>query len=483
MLKRTSIIEQKNGIMKVNSIIKTIVLAILSVVVMDDTPVFAQTPNPRTVVSSLQAMIDEANIGDTILVRSGTYEGNVVLNKRVALLGVERPVLSGDGKGSCVTLNADSCVIKGFIIEKSGGNLMNDDSGIFIDADHSFVEDNELRDVLFGIYLFQAHFNTIIDNKIVGRTDLELGQRGSGIHIWNSNSNYFSGNTITQARDGYYIQYAKNTLIERSEVFAVRYGLHYMYADSNTFLLNKFYDNVAGAAIMYSQAIAFRHNAFIRNRGFSSYGILFQDCQYVLADSNVIADNVVGIFFEATTDNIFRHNIIAQNDIALRMFQNSINNTFAENSFIDNLNQLSLVGKQTKSHWSEHGRGNYWSSYDGYDMNDDGIGDIPMKLQNVFQYLEGQNPNLRLYLYSPASQALATAARAFPIIEITEEADPHPLMRPVEMHSLPAVQLVAATDETSNENPTQSAGFWLAFPVAGVFVVGIIYHHFSKRGG
>jgi nitrous oxidase accessory protein len=202
-----------------------------------------------------------------------------------------------------------------------------------------------------------------------------------------------------------------------------------------------------------------------------------------LADSNVIADNVVGIFFEATTDNIFRHNIIAQNDVALRMFQNSINNTFAENNFIDNLNQLSLVGKQTKSHWSEHGRGNYWSSYDGYDMSYDGIGDIPMKLQNVFQYLEGQNPNLRLYLYSPASQALATASRAFPIIEINEEADPHPLMRPFDLHSMPAVQLVVATEERAGENPTRSAGFWLLFPVAGACVVGFIYHHLSRKDG
>jgi nitrous oxidase accessory protein len=298
------------------------------------------------------------------------------------------------------------------------------------------VAENKLRDILFGIYLLGANNNAIIANRIVGRNELELGERGSGIHIWNSQHNRFIGNVITEARDGFYIQNANYTYIERNEVFNLRYGVHYMYADSNVFLRNKFYDNVAGAAIMYSRGITMRHNSFVRNRGFASFGILFQDCHDTIADSNVIADNVVGMFFEASTNNVFRHNIIAQNDVALQMFQNSERNTFTENNFIDNLNPLSLVGKRTLTHWSRNGKGNYWSAYDGYDLDHDGIGDVPMKIQNVFDYLEGQYPNLRLYLYSPASQALAAAAKAFPIIEINQEVDEHPLMRPVELAKL-----------------------------------------------
>jgi nitrous oxidase accessory protein len=152
------------------------------------------------------------------------------------------------------------------------------------------------------------------------------------------------------------------------------------------------------------------------------------------------------MFFEASTDNLFRHNIIAQNDVALQMFQNSERNTFTENNFIDNLNPLSLVGKRTLTQWSENGRGNYWSAYDGYDLDHDGIGDIPMKIQNVFDYLEGQHPNLRLYLYSPASQALAVAAKAFPIIEINQEVDEHPLMRPIDLEKITPTDKNRPTD-------------------------------------
>jgi nitrous oxidase accessory protein len=386
--------------------------------------------------SRLQARLNAAQRGDTIFVPPGIYDGHLIIDKKLALIGRDWPVIRGDGNGSVVLIAADSCTFRGFVVERSGKMLVHEDAGILIKSDGNLVAENKLRDILFGIYLLGANNNAIIANRIVGRNELELGERGSGIHIWNSQHNRFIGNVITEARDGFYIQNANYTYIERNEVFNLRYGVHYMYADSNVFLRNKFYDNVAGAAIMYSRGITMRHNSFVRNRGFASFGILFQDCHDTIADSNVIADNVVGMFFEASTNNVFRHNIIAQNDVALQMFQNSERNTFTENNFIDNLNPLSLVGKRTLTHWSRNGKGNYWSAYDGYDLDHDGIGDVPMKIQNVFDYLEGQYPNLRLYLYSPASQALAAAAKAFPIIEINQEVDEHPLMRPVELAKL-----------------------------------------------
>ena len=319
----------------------------------------------------------------------------------------------------------------------------------------------------------------IAHNRVVGRHELQVGERGSGIHIWNSRYNSLVKNRILQARDGIYIQNANHTLIIGNEVSDLRYGLHYMYADSNQFLYNKFYDNVAGAAIMYSTGILMRHNAFIHNRGFASYGILFQDCHGMLADSNAISDNVTGLFFEASTDNIFRHNIIARNDVALQMFQNSTNNTFTENNFIDNLSPVTIVGKRTGSQWNRDGVGNYWSNYDGYDLDGDGIGDVPMKIQNVFNYLEGSYPSVRLYLYSPSSQALAFAAKAFPIVSINQELDSHPLIKPVLLRSLEfkACDMVA----TGISGPTQH-GAWWGVPIGALCVGGFLFTWLSKRG-
>ena len=49
---------------------------------------------------------------------------------------------------------------------------------------------------------------------------------------------------------------------------------------------------------MYSRRIEFRRNAFLHNRGFSSFGILFQDCENCIAEDNLIIDNATGIFME-----------------------------------------------------------------------------------------------------------------------------------------------------------------------------------------
>lgn len=384
---------------------------------------------PVLLAQTIQSRIDNARAGDTVVVAAGTWTEDLTLGRRIVLRGEPGAIVRGTGKGSVITVTADSCVIEDLTIERSGRALVHEDAGILLRSDGHRIRRNVLRDVLFGIYLLRSDGNDITDNRITGRAELSEGERGSGVHVWDSYRNRMTGNIIRSTRDGFYIQNAAHTWIERNDVSDLRYGLHYMYADSNTFIGNRFHDNVAGAAVMYSRGIVMRRNAFIRNRGFASYGVLFQDCQGMTADSNVFVDNVVGMFLEASSQNRFRWNVVAQNDIALKVFQNSEANVFTENAFIDNIIPLSVVGKRTSTRWSERGRGNYWSDYEGYDLDGDGVGDVPLTIQNVFDYLEGRQPAFRLYLYSAASRALAAATKAFPILQISTERDDAPLMR------------------------------------------------------
>jgi nitrous oxidase accessory protein len=414
---------------------------------------------------ALQSMIDTCSPGGTVIVPAGMWNGDVVLRTRLTLRGEAGAIVRGSGSGSCITILADSCIVEGLTIEHSGPMLVHEDAGILLRSDGNRIRNNALRDVLFGVYLYRSDGNEIAWNTVEGRQELDQGQRGSGVHVWDSRHNRLIGNTIRHARDGLYIQNASHTWIQGNEVSDLRYGLHYMYADSNTFIDNRFHDNIAGAAIMYSHGIVMKHNEFRRNRGFASYGILFQDCHGMIADSNIIADNVTGMFFEASTNNRFLRNIVAQNDVAIQIFQNSTGNVFSENAFIDNLTPLSVVGRRTGTQWSEGGRGNYWSGNDGYDLDGDGIGDEPVTIQSVFDYLEGLQPALRLYLSSPASQALAAATRAFPILALSEERDTAPLMQPVARRGSAFHAGDRAGTRTSH---AMVVTILLAFPAVGV---------------
>ena len=383
---------------------------------------------------SIQAAINSARSGDTIEVQAGTYVGNLNLNKQIILVGIGHPILRGDSVGSVVTTTADNCVIRGFMIERSGGDLTREDSGILLKSSNNLIENNELRDILYGIYLYSSHANTLRGNRIRGRAELGEGDRGAGLHLWNSPDNIIEDNTISEMRDGLYVQSSNGNQIRRNRVSDLRYGLHYMSSDRNVFEDNFFAHNVAGAAIMYSNHIEFRRNAFVHNRGFSSFGILFQDCSRLTAEYNFIIDNATGIFMEALRQTTFRHNTIANNDVAIQMFSSSDANVFTENNFVNNLSPLQLIGRSTTTRWSENGRGNFWSDYGGYDLNEDGRGDVPVKIQNVFEYLEGNHPRLRLFLESPAARAIAVAEKTFPILRGSAEIDEAPLMEPVQLH-------------------------------------------------
>ncbi len=371
---------------------------------------------------SIQTAINAAQSGDTIQVQAGTYNENLTLNKSLTLIGQNKPVIRGLGKDSTIIVTADHCTIQGFIIERCGSDLQQEDSGLLLKSNRNRIADNELRDILYGIYLLKSEGNTIQRNTIRGRPELEMGDRGAGLHLWNSPNNTLADNTITEARDGMYIQSSPGNLITRNRVTKLRYGLHFMNSDDNSFSDNIFSDNIAGAAIMYSKRIALRRNAFINNRGFSSFGILFQDCDECVTENNFIINNACGVFLEALRKSQFRNNVIAENDVAMQIYSSAAGCEFSGNNFVENLSPLQLVGRETDTRWQQ----NFWSDYDGYDLDSDGTGDVAHKVQNVFEYLEGNFPRLRLYFNSPAAQALATAERTFPIIKGSSLADAAP---------------------------------------------------------
>jgi len=374
---------------------------------------------------SIQAAINAAQPGDTIQVQAGTYTENLTLDKSLTLTGIGKPIVRGTGQHSTITVTADNCTIQGFLIEHCGSDLQQEDSGLLLKSNHNRIEDNELRDILYGIYLLKASSNTIQRNVIRGRPELEMGDRGAGLHLWNSPNNTITDNTITETRDGMYIQSSPGNLITRNRVTRLRYGLHYMNSDDNNFEDNIFSDNVAGAAIMYSKRITLRRNAFINNRGFSSFGILFQDCDDCVTENNFIINNACGVFLEALRKSRFANNVIAENDVAMQIYSSADGCEFSGNNFVENLSPLQLVGRETNTRWQQ----NFWSDYDGYDLDSNGTGDVAHKVQNVFEYLEGNFPRLRLYFNSPAAQALATAERTFPIIKGSSLADAAPLTK------------------------------------------------------
>jgi nitrous oxidase accessory protein len=389
---------------------------------------------PAAERSPLQSRIDATPAGGTLEVGSGNYDGDVVLDRPIALVGRGRPLLRGSGKGSVVRVRADGASIQGFDIDgRNGGDLMRDTSGIHVAARGVTVRDCRISGTLFGIYLREARGASVEGCAVEGIPGKDAGEKGSGIHVWNTDGFRLRNNTITGVRDGFYIQSSPHGEIRGNAARDLRFGLHYMFSDDNVFEDNLFENGAAGAALMYSKRIVFRRNRFLHNRGFASVGLLLKSCDEVTAESNLLADNARGLFLEGSTGSRFRGNVIAESDVAVVLYDSCSENCFEENSFVGNMTPLSLVGRRTDTKFD----GNYWSDNEEPDLDGDGRSDRPYRLSSVFDHLRGNLAAADLFTQGFAAAALGIAERSFPVLEPFPVEDHAPLVRPPRLDSVP----------------------------------------------
>jgi len=385
-------------------------------------------------VSTLQARVDAAAPGARLLVEAGVYPGDLRIDRPLTLVGRGRPLLLGSGAGTVVSVRADDVVIEGFDIDgRGGGDLGTDSSGIHVAARRATIRDCRIFRTLFGIYLREADGASIERCDVRGIREKEAGEKGSGIHVWNTDGFRLSDNTITEARDGFYVQSSRNGVITGNRARDLRYGLHYMFSDDNRFEDNVFENAAAGAALMYSRRIVFRRNRFLHNRGFASVGLLLKACDDLEAESNLIADNARGLFLEGSYRNVFLRNLIAESDTAVVLYDSCGNNRFEGNSFVANLTPLTLVGRRTDTVF----RANYWSDNEEPDLDGDGYTDRPYRLSSVFDHLRGNLTAADLFTQGFAAAALGLAERAFPVLEPVSVEDASPLARAPRLPEVP----------------------------------------------
>jgi nitrous oxidase accessory protein len=411
-------------------------------------------------LSPVQALIDAAAPGATLVVRAGVYEGDLVIDKPLQLQGRGRPALRGSGGGSVVRVRADDVTIEGFEIDgRGGGDLGRDSSGIHVTGRRAIVRDCIIRNTLFGVYLREAHGARVEQTTVVGIRDRAAGEKGSGIHVWNTDGFRLTGNTISDVRDGFYIQSSPNGFVSGNTARDLRYGLHYMFSDDNVFEDNRFENGAAGAALMYSRRLTFRRNRFAHNRGFASVGLLLKTCDDVRAEDNLVADNARGLFVEGSSRNVFTRNVIAESDIALVLYDSNTGVRFEGNAFVGNLSPLQLVGRRTDTVVA----GNYWSDHRQPDLDGDGVTERPYRLSNVFDHLRGNLAAADLFSQSLAARSLGIAERTFPVLDLATVVDERPLARPPVLPDVPSVAPGGASRSVSGLGMSGAAlclGVW-----------------------
>lgn len=390
---------------------------------------------------TLQERVDRAADGERILVAPGVY-GSIRIDRAITLIGQGNAILDAGGRGDVIEVTAADVTIRGFTIRGTGKSLDRENAGIVVTAPRVTLERNRLEDVLFGIYLKQAP-NSVIRGNEIGAMDLPVPRRGDGIRLWESPDCLIEDNRIRGSRDTV-MWFSDRVTLRHNHVSEGRYGMHFMYSDDNLLEKNVLVENSVGAFLMYSKNLTLRGNIFARNRGPSGFGVGLKDMDGLLAEDNLFVGNRVGLHLDNSPSAVgIRHriqrNTFGYNDVGIAFMPAVTGNDFIENAVLDNLEQLAILGrgKLQGNDFAQNGRGNYWSDYQGFDLDRDGIGDLEYRAEDVFENLIDREPLLRIFMFSPSQYAINAAARAFPIVAPRSKiVDPAPLMKPPRVASI-----------------------------------------------
>lgn len=353
-----------------------------------------------------------AKEGDVVVVKQGTYkEHDIIIDKQISIEGEGSPVMDIDFKGAGFTVRKSNVRISGLSFRNVDVNYLSELSAVRIEyADYCLIENNSFENTFFAVYLAGVNHSRVKGNKITGHARSESSS-GNGIHLWKCSGLIVEDNSIFGHRDGIYLEFVYGSSVDRNtSSLNLRYGLHYMFSDSNSYSGNTFEKNGAGVAVMYSKNFRMTRNIFRDNWGDAAYGLLLKELYDGLIQGNVFFRNTSAIHIEGSNRIEVDGNDFIENGWAVNALGNSYDNRFTENNFISNTFDISSNSSQNNNFYS----GNYWDKYEGYDINRDGTGDIPYRPVSLFSMIIEKSPESIIMLRSIMVDLLDAVERVIP---------------------------------------------------------------------
>lgn len=378
-------------------------------------------------IKTVQAAIDNAEEYDTIVIKKGTYKAhNILVNKPLTIIGENHPVIDGGQKGEVITIVSDDVTIDGLLIANVGTSYTADFAAIRVKKSKNFVIQNLiLKNLFFGIYLEKARNGKVYNNKIVGDAVQEYSS-GNGIQLWYCKNITIEKNHVSNVRDGIYLEFSDDCLIKNNRSQEnLRYGLHFMFSNNDTYQENVFEKNGAGVAVMFSKNIKMLHNKFKNNWGTASYGLLLKEINDAEITGNTFEQNTIGINIEGSNRIVYQHNNFVRNGWAMKVRGACYNNHFIENNLLYNVFDLTYSSKANDNVFDR----NYWSNYSGYDLNSDSIGDVPHRPVTLFSYVANKTPESIVLIRSLFVDIINFSEKVSPVFTPVDILDHNPSMK------------------------------------------------------
>ncbi|OUR93362.1 nitrous oxide reductase [Flavobacteriales bacterium 34_180_T64] len=406
--------------------------SVLYFVVFFTNTIYSQTIEvcENCTMSSLKDAISYAKDFDTILVKKGTYkEHNIKVDKPLTIIGENYPIIDGELKGEIITIVSDDVTVDGLFLINVGTSYTEDYAAIRVRRSKNFTIQNlVLEKLFFGIYIEKSRDGKVFHNKIIGDA-VEEYNSGNGIQLWYSKNIQIEHNFVQHVRDGIYLEFSNDCLIKNNvSANNLRYGLHFMFSNDDIYQDNTFENNGAGVAVMFSKRIKMLNNVFKENWGTASYGMLLKEINDAEILGNTFEENTIGINVEGSNRITYKNNNFISNGWAIKVRGACYNNSFIENNFLYNSFDISYNSKINDNVFDR----NYWSNYTGYDLDKDGIGDVPYRPVKLFSYIVNRTPETIILLRSLFIDIIDFSEKVSPVFTPDNLLDTNPLIKKIE---------------------------------------------------
>ena len=198
-----------------------------------------------------------------------------------------------------------------------------------------------------------------------------------------------------------------------------------MFSNNDIYQDNIFQNNGAGVAVMFSKKIKMLNNTFKENWGTASYGMLLKEINDAEIRGNTFEENTIGVNIEGSNRIVYKNNNFINNGWAIKVRGACYTNQFLENNFLYNSFDISYNSEVNDNVFDR----NYWSNYTGYDLNRDGIGDVPYRPVKLFSYIVNRTPETIILLRSLFIDIIDFSEKVSPVFTPDNLLDNNPLIK------------------------------------------------------
>jgi nitrous oxidase accessory protein len=309
----------------------------------------------------IQDAINASNDGDTIFVYNGTYYENVLVNKRINLIGNGSKDTIIDGCGTdhqnVVTIITNMVNLNGFRIINS--YMGHEFGGIGVYSSENRIFDNYCLDNLYGLILFGGQ-NRIYNNSF-------SNNERDGIFV-KSSGNIIENNTCSNSfdRDGIWLYICSDNIVSNNTCSNNgKNGISFYQSHNNYLFNNKCNNSILydGIFIYESSNNTLWKNTLSSNNG-GGLGLSHFANNNTLANNNVIGNQIGVDIHDNCSINTVHYNNVMLNTLYGIYLSYSSSNHVHHNNIIDNANQA--YDDRSDNYWDDGypSGGNYWSNFD-----------------------------------------------------------------------------------------------------------------------